>query len=41
VVLSIAGDQEPIIPLLDVVGKAVIASPEQIGGIAAKVGVIF
>ena len=38
-VLLIAGDQAPLIPLLEVVGKAARASPEQIGGTAVKVGV--
>jgi Glu-tRNA(Gln) amidotransferase subunit E-like FAD-binding protein len=36
-----AGDQVPIIPLFEVVGKAAKASPEQIGVIALNVGVIF
>ncbi len=40
VVLSMAGDQVPVIPLLDVVGKAGIASPEQYGPTALKVGVV-
>ena len=28
-VLLIAGDQDPVIPLLDVVGSALIVAPEQ------------
>ena len=40
VVLSSAGDHEPVIPFVDVVGKADKASPEQIAGTAANVGVI-
>ena len=34
-----AGAQVPVIPLVEVVGKAVKAAPEQIGATAAKVGV--
>ena len=34
-----AGNHEPIIPLVEVVGKADKTSPEQIGATAAKVGV--
>jgi len=40
-VLSKAGDQVPVIPLVDVVGSAVRVAPEQIGAIALNVGVIF
>ena len=40
VVLFKAGDHEPVIPFVDVVGKADKASPEQIAGTAANVGVI-
>jgi hypothetical protein len=40
-VLSKAGAQVPVYPLLAVVGKAVKAAPEQIGATAVKVGVIF
>ena len=36
-----AGDQVPVMPLLDVVGSAVRVAPEQIGATALKVGVIF
>ena len=36
-----AGDQVPVIPLVDVVGKAANAVPEQIGATAVKVGVTF
>jgi hypothetical protein len=38
-VLSKAGDQVPVIPLVDVVGNADKVAPEQIGAMAAKVGV--
>jgi hypothetical protein len=41
VVLSNAGDQVPVIPLLDVVGNADKLAPEQIGALAVNVGVIF
>ena len=34
-----AGDQVPLYPLLEVVGKAVIVPPEQTGGTAVNVGV--
>jgi hypothetical protein len=40
-VLSIAGDHVPVIPLFDVVGKALIVAPEQNGPTAENVGVIF
>ena len=36
-----AGAQAPVIPLLDVVGRAVSVAPEQIGATAVNVGVIF
>ena len=36
-----AGDQVPVIPLLEVVGKADKVAPEQIGFTAVNVGVIF
>ena len=36
-----AGDQLPVIPLLDVVGSAAKVSPEHIGVTAVKVGVTF
>ena len=36
-----AGDQAPVIPLLEVVGSAVRVVPEQIGATAVKVGVMF
>jgi hypothetical protein len=32
-VLSIGGDQEPVIPLVEVVGKGAKKAPEQMGGI--------
>ena len=40
VVLFNAGAQVPVIPLLDVVGKAVRLPPEQIGATEVNVGVI-
>ena len=36
-----AGDQVPVMPLLDVVGNAVRVAPEQMGATAVKAGVIF
>ena len=36
-----AGDQVPLIPLIEVVGKAVRASPLQIGAITTKVGIVL
>ncbi len=36
-----AGDQVPVIPLVEVVGKAAKLAPEQIGATELKVGVIF
>jgi len=39
--LSKAGDHVPVIPLVEVVGKADKASPLQIGVTAVKVGVTF
>ena len=36
-----AGDQVPVMPLLDVVGSAVRVAPEQMGATAMNVGVIF
>ena len=36
-----AGDQVPVIPLLDVVGNGANTAPEQMGATAANVGVIF
>jgi len=41
VVLSKAGAHVPVIPLLDVVGRAVSVAPEQIGATALNVGVMF
>ena len=41
VVLSKAGDQVPVMPLLEVVGNAVSVAPAQIGATAVNVGVIF
>jgi len=40
-VLSKAGAQVPVIPLVDVVGNGANTAPEQIGAIALNVGVIF
>jgi hypothetical protein len=40
-VLLSAGDHEPVIPLVEVVGNADKVAPEQIGVMAAKAGVIF
>jgi hypothetical protein len=39
VVLSKAGDQVPVIPLLEVIGKAVKVAPEHIGATGLNVGV--
>ena len=39
--LTTAGTQVPVIPLSEVVGNTGAAVPEQIGAIAAKVGVMF
>ena len=36
-----AGDQVPVMPLLEVVGSAVRVAPEQIGATGLNVGVIF
>ena len=36
-----AGDQVPVMPLLDVVGRAVNVAPEQMGATAVNVGVIL
>ena len=40
-VLLSAGDQEPVMPLFDVVGSGDKVAPEQIGDIALNVGIIF
>ena len=40
-VLSKAGDQVPVIPLLEVVGNGVSVAPEQIGATAVNVGVML
>jgi hypothetical protein len=40
-VLFNAGDQVPVIPLLEVVGNADKVAPEQIGATAVNVGVTF
>ena len=41
VVLLIAGDQVPVIPLFEVVGKAESGAPEQIAATCVNVGVTF
>ena len=38
--MLIAGDQVPLILLLEVVGKRAIAAPEQIGATAVNAGII-
>ena len=40
-VLLSAGDHEPVMPLLEVVGSADKVAPEHIGATALKVGVTF
>ena len=40
-VLLSAGDQLPVMPLLEVVGSADNVAPEQIGATALNVGVTF
>jgi hypothetical protein len=40
-VLSKAGDHEPVIPLVEVVGSAVSVAPEHIGATALNVGVML
>jgi hypothetical protein len=40
VLLTVAGFQVPVIPLVDVVGKTGAVAPLHIAGIAAKVGVM-
>ena len=40
-VLLSAGDQFPVIPFVEVVGKGAKVSPEQIEAIGAKVGTTF
>ena len=39
--LTAAGLQVPVIPLVEVAGSTGAVDPEQIGAIAAKVGVTF
>jgi len=41
VVLSNAGAQVPVIPLLEVVGSGASVTPEHIGATAVNVGVTF
>ena len=41
VLLTVAGDQAPVIPFVEVVGSVGAAAPEQIGATAAKVGDTF
>lgn len=40
-ILFKAGVQLPVIPLVEVIGKADKAAPEQIGATAAKVGTVL
>ena len=40
-VLFSAGDQVPVMPLVDVVGNAVRVAPEQMGATAVNVGVML
>ena len=40
-VLSSAGAQVPVIPLLEEVGRAAKVAPEQIGATAVNAGVMF
>ena len=40
-VLFNAGDQTPVIPLLDVAGRAASVAPEHIGATAVNMGVSF
>ena len=40
-VLSKAGDQEPVIPLVEVVGNADKVAPEHIGATALNVGTVL
>jgi hypothetical protein len=40
-VLSIAGDQVPVTPLIEVVGNGESVAPEQIAATGANVGVTF
>ena len=40
-VLSNAGDQDPVMPLLEVVGKAESVAPEHMGAPVVNVGVMF
>ena len=40
-VLSKAGDQVPVMPLLDVVGNGDKVAPEHIGATAVNVGVVL
>lgn len=40
-VLSKAGDQVPVIPLSEVVGKAAIVVPAQTAAIGLKVGIVL
>ena len=40
-VLSNAGAQAPVIPLVDVIGNGVNTAPEQMGATAVNAGVMF
>ena len=41
VLLTVAGDQVPVMPLVEVVGSTGAVVPEQMGAIAANAGVTF
>ena len=41
VLLTVAGLQVPVIPLIEVVGKTGAVAPEQIGAIGSNAGVMF
>ena len=41
VLLTVAGDQVPVMPLVDVNGSTGAMAPEQIGATAVNVGVTF
>jgi hypothetical protein len=41
IILLIAGDQIPVIPLLEIIGKGANVAPEQIGATVVNIGRIF
>jgi hypothetical protein len=41
IVLFIVGDQVPVTPFVDVVGKAAIVAPEQTAATCVNVGIVF